>query len=110
MKVVLLVCAVLFGQMKTLQDRPAIRLPQHQGFIPAEYGGDLVELRDAPPTVQLPQRSPTLDSHGHPWAIDIRNFGPGAVTIVGRAQFRLQIPKDQLVHIKSTSTGYATGR
>jgi len=95
------------GTLNTLQDKPVVRLSPHKSSIPIEYGGDLVELKNAPPTVELPQRAPTMDSHGHTWLIDVRNLGPGTVTVVGRPQFSVQLTIGKTAHIKSTGTGYS---
>ena len=109
-----LVCfALLAGQLgtlNTLQNKPVARLPPHQSSIPIDYGGDLVELENAPPTVELPQRAPTLDLHGRPWLIDVKNLGPGTVIVVGRPQFSVQLTVGQTARIKSTSTGYSSLR
>ena len=107
MKAVVMSLLLFAGQIKTLQDKPVIHLPPHQNFIPVEYGGHFVEMDDAPITVQLPQQSPTLDFHGHPWSIDVENFGPATVTIVGRALFRVRVSPNQTVHIKSSNLGYS---
>jgi hypothetical protein len=110
MKTFLIYLAFFAGQMNSLQDKPTVRLPPHQNFIPVDSGGDLVELKSAPPTVQLPPLPPTLDSHGIPWLVEIRNLGPGTVTVVGKAQFSVQVPGGKTVGIKSTGTGYASVR
>jgi hypothetical protein len=110
MKAIMVCVILLSGQMRTLQDKPSVRLPQNQSSIPADYGGRLVELKDGPQTVYLPQQSPTLDSHGRPWSIDITNFGSSTVTIVGRALFKVQLMAQQSVHIKYTSAGYSTSQ
>ena len=109
MKRVLIYLAFFVGQYNTLQDKPVVRLHPHQDLIPMEYGGDLVELKDAPPQVQLPPLH-LLDSHGRPWAIEVRNLGPGTVTIVGVAQFHVQVPVHNTVSIQATKDGYASGR
>lgn len=109
MKTVLIYLAFFVGQYNTLQDKPVVRLHPHQDLIPMEYGGDLVELKDAPPQVQLPPLH-LLDSHGRPWAIEVRNLGPGTVTIVGVAQFHVQVPVHNTVSIQATKDGYASGR
>jgi len=109
MKTSLIFLALFAGQYKTLQDRPVVRLHPHQDFIPVEFGGDLVELMDAPPQVQLP--TPRLvDSHGRPWSIEVRNLGPGTVTIVGKAQFHVEVPVGHSVSIKANNVGYSSGR
>jgi hypothetical protein len=69
-----------------------------------------VELKDGPQTVHLPQQSPTLDSHGRPWSIDITNLGSKTVTIVGRALFKVQLMAHQSVHITYTSAGYSASQ
>lgn len=102
----LLICLAFACQMNTLQDKPVVRLPPHQTSIPIDFGGDLVELKNAPPTVELPQQSPAMDSHGRTWSIEIRNLGPGTVTVIGRPQFSAQLTVGQTVDIKSTNTGY----
>jgi hypothetical protein len=105
-----LICLALFAaQYNTLQDKPVVRLPPHQDSIPSEFGGDLVELKNAPPQVQLPPLH-LLDSHGHPWLIEVRNLGPGTVTIVGKAQFHVEVPVSHSVSIKATIAGYSSGR
>lgn len=112
MKIFLVSAAFLIGQigtLNTLQDKPVVRLPPHQRSIPID-GGDLVELKNAPPTVELPQQAPAVNSHGRPWLIDVRNLGPGTVTVIGRPQFSLLLTVGQTAHIKSTNTGYSLAR
>jgi hypothetical protein len=109
MKIVLIYLAFFAGQYNTLQDRPVVRLHPHQEFIPMEYGGDLVELLNAPVQVQLPPLH-LLDSHGRPWVIEVRNLGPNTVTIVGAAQFHVQVPVHNTVTISAAKDGYASGR
>jgi hypothetical protein len=109
MKTLLIYLALFAGQYNTLQDKPVVRLHPHQDFIPVEFGGDLVELKNAPPQVQLPPPR-LVDSHGRPWSIDVRNLGPGTVTIVGKAQFRVEVPVGHSVSIKVTDAGYSPGR
>ena len=95
------------GALNTLQDKPVVRLPPHQNFIPIEYGGFHVELKSALPTIQLPPLPPKLDSHGIPWSIEVKNLGPDTVTVVGNALFSVQIPAGQTVRIRTTSNGYS---
>jgi hypothetical protein len=109
MKTILIYLAFFAGQYNTLQDKPVVRLQPHQDVIPQEFGGDLVELKDAPTQVQLPPLR-LLDSRGHPWAIELRNLGPGTVTIVGKAQFHVEVPVHHSVSIKATEAGYSSGR
>ena len=101
--------ALFAGQYNTLQEKPLVRLHPHQDFIPSEFGGDLVELKNAPPQVKLPPLR-LVDSHGRPWSIEIRNLGPGTVTIVGTAQFHVEVPVGHSVSIKATNAGYSSGR
>jgi len=109
MKMCLIYLALLAGQYNTLQDKPVVHLPPHQDVIPMEFGGDLVELKNAPPEVRLPPLH-LLDSHGHPWTIEVRNLGPGTVTIVGTPQFHMQVPIGDAVSIKATKEGYTSKR
>jgi hypothetical protein len=69
----------------------------------------MVELMNAPTQVQLPPLR-LLDSHGRPWAIEVRNLGPGTVTIVGKAQFHVEVPVHHSVTIKATATDPFRGR
>ena len=101
--------ALFAGQYNTLQGKPVVRLHPHQDSIPVEFGGDLVELMNAPPQVRLPPPR-LVDSHGRPWSIEVRNLGPGTVTIVGKAQFHLEVPVGHSVSIKATDAGYSSGR
>jgi hypothetical protein len=95
------------GTLNTLQDKPVVRLPIHQNYILAEYGGDEVLLKNSPPTIQLPQMPPQLDSHRLPWVVVVSNSGPGTVMIVGKALFSIRLTPGKSVGIMSTNTGYA---
>jgi hypothetical protein len=107
MKTILIYLAFFAGQYNTLQDKPVVRLQPHQDVIPQEFGGDLVELKDAPTQVQLPPLR-LQDSHGRPWVIEVRNLGPGTVTIVGKSQFHVEVPIHHSLSIKATEAGYAS--
>ena len=109
MKTLFILLGLFAGQYNTLQDKPVVRLHPHQDFIPAEFGGDLVELMNAPPQVRLPPLH-LVDSHGRPWSIEVRNLGPGTVTIVGTAQFHVEVPVGHSVGINTTKAGYSSGR
>ena len=109
MKTFLIYLAFFAGQYNTLQAKPVVRLHPHQDFIPGEFGGDLVELKDAPPQVQLPPIR-LVDSHGRPWSIEVKNLGPGTVTIVGKPQFHVEVPVGHSVSIKASDVGYSSGR
>jgi hypothetical protein len=109
MKISLIYLALLLVQFNTLQDKPVVLLQPHQNVIPSDLGGDLVELKNAPPQVQLPPLHLT-DSHGRPWAIEVKNLGPGTVTVVGRPQFHVELAVGHSVGIKATNAGYSSGR
>ena len=109
MKTFLLYLALFASQYNTLQDKPVVRLNPHQDSIPSEFGGDLVELKNAPPQVQLPPLR-LVDSHGRLWSIEVRNLGPGTVTIVGKVHFHVEVPVGHSVSIKATNAGYSSAR
>jgi hypothetical protein len=88
-------------QMNMLDGKPVVHLYAHQDIIPTDFGGDLVELINAPSTVNLPDPVPQLDAHGHPWVVDVKNFGPGEVTVVGKGSFTVQVLTGKTVSIKS---------
>jgi len=102
--------ALFAGQMNTLQDKPVVHLHPHQDFIPVEFGGDLVVLTSGTTLVHLPNVLPALDSGRRPWSVDIKNLGPGAVTIVGKGQFTVQVDVNRTVKIKSNGTVYSFAR
>jgi hypothetical protein len=107
MRILIIYLALFAGQMNTLQDKHVVRLHPNQDSIPIEFGGDLVEFINAPPVVQLPKLPPRLDSQGSPWSVEVKNLGPGAVKVVGNAQFSMQVNVGRTVLIKSTGTGYS---
>jgi hypothetical protein len=110
MRTVLFYLALFAGQMNTMQARPVVRLQSHQDSIKTAFGGDLVELINAPKVVTLPKSPPNLDAQGNPWAIEVKNLGPGIVTVADKLHFSLQLNVGQTVQIKSTSVGYSTVR
>jgi hypothetical protein len=91
MKALLVGVAVLIGQMNTPQEKQVVHLQPHSGAIRADFGGKLLERRNAPAIVYLPMAPPKLDSQGNPWSLDIKNLGPGGVAVVGTSQFNLRI-------------------
>jgi hypothetical protein len=93
--------------MNTLQDKQVVHLQPHSGAIRADFGGKLLELQNAPATVYLPMEPPKLDSEGNPWSVDIKNMGPGMVTVVGASQFSSRIIVGQTVHVFSNGTSYS---
>jgi hypothetical protein len=106
-----LICLALFiGQMNTLQDKQVVHLQAHRNNIAIAFGGDLLELLNAPQIVNLPPSPPKLDSQGNPWSVDVKNLGPGAVTVVDKAQFSVHIHVGQTVHILSNGTAYTLKR
>jgi hypothetical protein len=110
MRTVLFCLALFAGQMNTLQARPVVRLQTPQDTIKLAFGGDLVELINAPKVVTLPKSPPILDVQGNPWVIEVKNLGPGIVTVADKVHFSLQINVGQTVQIKSTPSGYSTVR
>lgn len=110
MKTILMCLALFLGQMNTLQDKPVVQLREQQGFIKVEFGGDLVELINAPKTIELPKSPPTPDSQGKSWSVDVKNLGPGTVTVVDKAQFSVQVSVGQTVHIKWNGSEYSSMR
>jgi hypothetical protein len=106
MRTLIVFLALLTGQMKTLQDKPVVHLHPNQDFIPIEFGGDLVELTNAPAVIQLPRYPPKMDPHGSPWSVDVKNLGTGMVKVVGNAQFSVLVNVGRMVRINSTGTGY----
>jgi hypothetical protein len=110
MKALLFYFALFIGQLPTLQDKPVVHMRAHQTNIPIEFGGDVLEFMNAASIVQLPQLAPATDQHGRPWEIEVRNLGPGTLTILGKAQFSVQVAVGQTVQIKSANGGYTSVR
>jgi hypothetical protein len=108
MKSGLMCLALLAGQLtNTLQDKPVVHLRDHRNTIEIEFGGDLVELMNSPTVINLPTQAPKSDSHGKPWAVDVKNLGPGAVTVYGKSQFSVRVNRGQTVQIYSDGTAYS---
>lgn len=93
-----------------MQARPVVRLQSHQNSIKTEFGGDLVELINAPKVITLPTSPPTLDTQGNRWAVEVKNLGPGIVTVADKAHFSLQVNVGQTVQIRSSPGGYSSAR
>src|ERR1035438_10229307 len=87
MKVLIISIAFVIGQMNTLQDKPVVHLQPHSSAIQVYFGGKQLELIHAPTIIYLPMSPHKLDSLGNPWSVDIKNLGPGMVTVVGKDQF-----------------------
>jgi hypothetical protein len=110
MRTVLFYLALFAGQLNTMQIRPVVRLQTPQDSIKSAFGGDLIELINAPKVVALPKSPPNRDIQGNPWVIEVKNLGPGIVTVADKVHFSLQLSVGQTVHIKSTLAGYSTVR
>jgi len=106
MKAALISLALLLVQMNSLQDKPVAHLPVHASVIDTQFGGKLLELINAPAQLLLPAIPPKVDSQGAPWSVDVKNLGPSAVTITGKAQFSVRISVGQTIHIFSNGTIY----
>lgn len=112
----LLIClAIIFGQVNSLHDnslqtKPVIHLPPHKTTIDRGYGGELLELINAPTELSLPATVPTVDALGKPWLIDIKNLGPSAVTVIWKPDFNIQITPGQTVHIHANGKTYTLQR
>jgi hypothetical protein len=105
------VCAALIaGQMITMQDRPVVHLRPNSNSISADFGGDLVELINAPPTVFLPGSPPATDAEGNPWSVDVKNMGTGRVMILAKGEFTVAVAVGQTVHIHWDGTMYSLAR
>jgi hypothetical protein len=107
MKSLLLCVAFFAGQMNTLQQRHVVHLQTAGQVIAGEFGGDLLELSNAPAVIDLPTVPPKLDSQRSPWSIDVKNLGPGRVTVVGKNQFSVRINVGRTVRIYSDGTAYS---
>jgi hypothetical protein len=108
MRFFLICMAFIAVQMPTLQDKPVVHLHPHQDNIPVDFGGELLVLANGPTVVHLPSLPPMMDSERRPWSVDVENLGPGVVTVVGKAQFSVQIKVDHTVRIKSNGVGYSS--
>jgi hypothetical protein len=106
MKALLISLAFFVGQMITMQDKPVVHLKPHKDTIEVSFAGSILELQDAPQYLHLPEYPPKPDAQGNQWAVDIKNFGPRAVTIVDKEHFSTTIHLNQTVHIYSNGTAY----
>jgi hypothetical protein len=107
MRELLVYFALLAWQMNTMQQKPVVHLRPHHNLIENQFGGKLLELVDGPAVVQLPQVPPKLDDEGNPWSVDVKNFGPNPVTILGKAKFSVQVSVGQTTHIYSNGQAYS---
>lgn len=106
MKLVLLGAALFMGQSQ-VPHTSTVRLPAHVSQISMADGGKTVELLDAAPLVSLPQQPPHVSFNGVPWYVDIKNLGPGSITLQGNNGFTVHLTPNGFVHIRSVGTGYA---
>ncbi|MGO9340345.1 MAG: hypothetical protein ACLPY1_22845 [Terracidiphilus sp.] len=107
MKTLLVFLAFSFIQANSLQDQPVVHLQHNHSNIQVEYGGDLVELNDAPAEVYLPKLPPKPDLKAKPWPVDVKNLGPGSVTVFGSDLFSVRIEVGKTVHIYSNGSAYS---
>lgn len=106
MKSMLLALIFIAAQAITMQEKPVVHLKPHSNAIEPSFRGSLVELSNAPATVALPEPAPAPDSDGDPWSVDVKNFGPAPVTIVGKRNFNALISVGQTIHILVNGQGY----
>jgi hypothetical protein len=95
------------GQMNTMQKKDVVHLRPHQDMIEAGFDGKILELIHAPAVVHLPLFPPKGDAFGNSWEVDIRDFGPSPVTVVGKSGFSVQIGVGQMVRIYSNGARYS---
>lgn len=108
---VLLICLILLGaQMLSRQEKPVVHLRPHSDEISTDFGGDIVQIIDAPTEVYLPNPPPTLDKAGNPWSVDVKNLGPHSVQIVGKHGLKVLVNVGQTAHIHSDGAVYSLGR
>jgi hypothetical protein len=107
MRILLISLGFLIAQANSLQEKPVVHLEPQSGAIQANFGGKLLELRNAPTIIYLPMYPPRLDSQGNPWSLDIKNLGPGAVTVVGTNQFELRVVVNKTAKVFSNGTSYS---
>lgn len=106
MKSMLFALIFIAAQAAMMQDKPIVHLKPHSNTIDSAFRGSLVELSNAPATVNLPATPPTPDSDGGPWWVDVKNFGPTPVTIVGKQNFNALVSVGQTIHIFVSGQGY----
>ncbi|QNI33067.1 hypothetical protein H7849_03565 [Alloacidobacterium dinghuense] len=106
MKSLLFALIFIAAQAITMQDKPVVHLKPHSNTIDSNSRGSLVDLSNAPATVYLPATLPVPDADGGPWSVDVKNFGPAPVKIVGRQNFNALISVGQTIHILVNGQGY----
>jgi hypothetical protein len=106
MKSLALYLVLFAGQAIALKDKPVVHLKPHSDLIQPAFRGALVELIQAPAIVRLPTVPPKPDDNGDDWTVDVRNFGPAPVTIVGNGGFSAPLAVNQTVHIYAHGSIY----
>jgi hypothetical protein len=106
MKSILFALIFITAQAVMIHDKPVVHLKPHTNAIEPSFGGSLVVLSNAPATVNLPATPPASDADGGPWSVDVKNFGPAPVTIVGNPNFNALVSVGQTVHICVNGQGY----
>jgi hypothetical protein len=105
-----LIAAQLSSSLAQLNSsQEVVRLPSHVGTISPSHGGKLVQLLNAPSSIFLPSQPPQTDSQAHPWHVDIKNLGPGNVTVQDHSHFAVLLHPNQLVHIHVMGNTYSVG-
>jgi hypothetical protein len=107
MKTSFICLAILIGQMNMLQNRPVVHLQPHSNSIDIGFGGELLELTGAPRVINLPLFPSEGDYQKIPWTLDIKNLGPVAVTVAGKALFSVRINVGQTVRIYWNGMAYS---
>jgi len=95
------------GQMNTLREKPVVHLDPYGHSIPLEFGGKRVELIHAPRIVDLPRIPPKADIQGDPWMVEVKNLGPGPVTVVDENSFHELIPVGLTLRIYTNGRSYS---
>jgi hypothetical protein len=103
----LLFCIALFMGQSQMSQNVVVRLPAHASEISISDGGKTVELLDAAPIVSLPQQPPHMSFNGVPWYVNVRNLGPGKVTVRGNNGFTIHLMPNGMAHIGTVATGYS---
>ena len=107
MKLVLLCIALFAGQLQTSAHEDVVRLPPHTAGISSSYGGKLVELLYAAPSLTLPKQVPPADGAGKTWVVDVKNLGPGVVALEGNDGFVVHLQPKQVVRIRTAGHTYS---
>ncbi len=106
MKSLLLVLALFAGQAVTMQSKPVVHLKPNTNLIQPGLAGSLVALIRTPTSIYLPSPPPQSDAKGLQWAVDVKNFGPLPVTVLGKGGFSVPIAVNQAVQIYSDGSRY----